>query len=343
MKKESTFILMIIFIISCKNFQSPAEKFNETVEIIHTALINDDDIVFTGGEMLYMDKINTLIINSIMTDSLLISIDMDNNRISRLIPVGNGPGEFIHINLCQTISDSIILFQDMNSAVLYQLNVFSREIKKYFAYKESAYMKVVKMKSNYFATGVFNEGMFAVWNNDIFQNYQLLYPKDKTDDKQTASKAMAYQGKLLANESLQRLLFCAAKFSYFEIFKYEKDALSSIKKSYQGEYNYVTPSDGDSRIFAYPLENNREGYIDACATNDRIYLLYSGRSIEDSGIENHERACLSNLILVFDWEGNPIVRYKTDVDLLKMCVDERNNIIYAISFNPDPELVSFKL
>ena len=102
-------------------------------------------------------------------------------------------------------------------------------------------------------------------------------------------------------------------------------------------------SEDENIIFAHPYENNREGYIDSYATDKRVYLLYSGRSIEDTNVNSHEKARLANQIHVYDWNGKPIKKFETDVDLEKICINETENIIYAIAYNPDPEIVYFKL
>lgn len=47
---------------------------------------------------------------------------------------------------------------------------------------------------------------------------------------------------------------------------------------------------------------------------------------------------------VFDWQGNPIKKYKTDQLLMRLCVDEANAKVYAIAFdNYEYHLVSFNL
>ena len=49
-------------------------------------------------------------------------------------------------------------------------------------------------------------------------------------------------------------------------------------------------------------------------------------------------------IQVFDWQGNPIKKYKTNQLLMRLCVDEANGKAYAIVYdNGDQNLVSFNL
>lgn len=49
-------------------------------------------------------------------------------------------------------------------------------------------------------------------------------------------------------------------------------------------------------------------------------------------------------VQVFDWQGNPIKRYKTNQYLMRFCVDEAKAKVYAIAFvNYEYHLVSFNL
>ena len=203
-------------------------------------------------------------------------------------------------------------------------------------------MNVLNMNNHYISTGLFKEGMFAIWNNNGFSNYVYKYPEDNFGDDKMLYKAMAYQGKIVVNNKLDRLLFCSSKFSYFELFQLVNERLESIKKEYRGKYKYDISND-ENFVFAHPLEDNVEGFIDAYSTDEYIYMLYSGRSIEDPGISTHEQACLSNQILVYDWKGNLIIRYTTDVDLKHICVSDNGKTIYAIAYNPNPVLVYFQL
>lgn len=108
-----------------------------------------------------------------------------------------------------------------------------------------------------------------------------------------------------------------------------------------GQFKYA-PSTGNN-IYAKIDSKNSEGYVDAYTTEKYIYLLYSGRVSRNSDLESIERSILSNHILVFTWDGEPVVEYETDVDLKNFCVSDSDDILYAIAYTPDPQLVSFVL
>lgn len=335
------FIFTIIIFTSCNNKKFPIHEFENVREIKSEGLL-DEEFVFVGSNMLFMGKDSSLIFQNFNGDSLITKVNMKNKEISHFLPIGNGANEFVNINVTQAKTDSTLLFQDMNSAKIYTLNAISGEMSVHFNYNNHRCMNVLNMNNHYISTGLFKEGMFAIWNNNGFSNYVYKYPEDNFGDDKMLYKAMAYQGKIVVNNKLDRLLFCSSKFSYFELFQLVNERLESIKKEYRGKYKYDISND-ENFVFAHPLEDNVEGFIDAYSTDEYIYMLYSGRSIEDPGISTHEQACLSNQILVYDWKGNLIIRYTTDVDLKHICVSDNGKTIYAIAYNPNPVLVYFQL
>lgn len=337
-------LMLISLIISCKKDESVTDLFPNSIKLSHEKIFENEELIFRNGEMLYFSIDSSLIIQSFKNDSLLVKISLKDKSITHFIPFGNGPDEFVDIQLAQQSSDSTLLFMDINSSQLLELNIITGVISNGLVYDNSMCLRMVELNGYYFSTGIFEEGLFGIWDESNFINYAMNYPQDNVNNKNEASKGLAYQGKLLANKELNRLFFCSSLFSYFELFKINSDInnISSIKKSYIGEYNYVSSED-ENIIFARPYQTNREGYIDAVATNDKIFLLHSGRTIEDVGIENREQTRLANHILVYDWDGIPLVQYETDIDLKNISINNTANIIFGVAHSPDPEVVYFKL
>ena len=84
----------------------------------------------------------------------------------------------------------------------------------------------------------------------------------------------------------------------------------------------------------------RIGYQDVCATDDYIYLLYSGRSRKFE-VENNIVMSSGRIIYVIDWEGKPIARLSLDYDLRFFSVDESKKQIYGIAVGELYDIVSF--
>ena len=75
-------------------------------------------------------------------------------------------------------------------------------------------------------------------------------------------------------------------------------------------------------------ENSQIGYINLCATGEYVYALYS----EKKAIKSTRK---SNVVLVFDWSGNPVKKYLLDTDAYYIAVDETEQSMFAAVKNSE--------
>ena len=75
-----------------------------------------------------------------------------------------------------------------------------------------------------------------------------------------------------------------------------------------------------------------EGYSTIAVTNDYIIGLFSGILLSEFSAGDN------TLLLVFDWDGNPVARYLLDQKCISIDIDPERDILYALSLNPQPEI-----
>ena len=85
--------------------------------------------------------------------------------------------------------------------------------------------------------------------------------------------------------------------------------------------------------------NNPFTYIWGCGTGKYVYLLYSGKSFDEAGRFAHQ----SSQIEVYNWEGEKVKTLLLDIPIQGMVVSEDDKTVYAISMNPEPQIVAFDL
>lgn len=86
------------------------------------------------------------------------------------------------------------------------------------------------------------------------------------------------------------------------------------------------------------------GFTHLSATDHRIYGIYVGTKSSEAGTD-------PNSIVVFDWLGNPLARYRTDYCLIALAADpvadaSGETQIYAVGVNPEDmewKLIRFKI
>jgi hypothetical protein len=82
------------------------------------------------------------------------------------------------------------------------------------------------------------------------------------------------------------------------------------------------------------------GHTIALSSSDKfIYVLYANTA-KDASFEDKFK---SNLILVFDWNGNPVKKYILDCKVKTIEVSDNEKRIFAVCDNPDPEIICFDL
>ena len=83
--------------------------------------------------------------------------------------------------------------------------------------------------------------------------------------------------------------------------------------------------------FVFPLES-RIGYIDATASREFIFGLYSGRSYVTSG----ESAYFGRFVVVFDWNGILLETMQLESDALAIAFDSDGRNLFVVRHSPRP-------
>jgi hypothetical protein len=143
-----------------------------------------------------------------------------------------------------------------------------------------------------------------------------------------------YIGDFVVNPKQNRMAYA---YKYFKIIKFmDLDAqtirtINFEKVEFDESTNYVL--DG--------LDKNVTHYWGACAGDDYVYFLYSGRTPYEVGREAGKKL---HYIFVeqYDWNGNPIHKYKLD-HWGYFTVDDKNKKIYLASTNDDDPFFVFQL
>jgi hypothetical protein len=102
-----------------------------------------------------------------------------------------------------------------------------------------------------------------------------------------------------------------------------------LKKRISGNYDYQTPIVGDN-------DNNIQQYINVVAGQQYFYALYQGRSSKNKTIN-------SDVIEVFDYNGNPVAKYTFDICPQIFTIDETNHILYGYNFKFEDHLLKCNL
>lgn len=199
---------------------------------------------------------------------------------------------------------------------------------------------VVTNNHAFIGVGSYQDSMFKIINEkgQVTKGY-FTYPyKNKTEGKISANvRAMAYQGTMEINPSQNKLVYVTSYAKQLYFFLVEEGKMQLIKEIKDSYPQYIPDtSHGVSAIYD---KKAPFGFTDVTTTDQFVYALYSGKSFEEYGLQCSE----GNKLFVYTWGGELVDEYTLDIDINCICVDNHDEIMYAIANNPDPQIVKFNI
>lgn len=202
---------------------------------------------------------------------------------------------------------------------------------------DTDYQKIVKLDhENFVGVGLF-EKRFALSKLNEKEPYYLglNYPfESEFPDYNHEVLAMAYQGNLIVNPNKDRFFFSSTRSANLDIIEYQRDKLKPI--SINHFWPPVFTGSSGSSVQAKMSIENKAGFLSASGTEKYIYLLFSGKKAS-------ENSNYSDVILVYDWNGDPVKKILLDVKVNLISVSEDDEKIIAYFDDGKPNLILFDI
>lgn len=351
MKKIHCNILLfsLFFLYSCQNVNNQVQtwesSFTDVQKIHSTPLLQEELILGRPFLMHYADS--SLLIYDDLADSIFCFIDMANdNKIYRTGRKGQAGNEFLQVfSFCNMPSDSLIGVYDAFRHCLREIS--TRKIRLGIdefpiIYKDSiSSLKLFYTKyETFLGMGFYEENMLSLSGESIGHKFYFEYPYKDRREKAIPNRlrGMAYQGTWCSNKSLDRFLYVARNapiICFYEISE------TDIKKTYEWIGGYPMYRTEETKQWsAAPISaDNEMTFISAYATDNFVYLLYSGQTIKDAQMD----AFQSNTIYQLRWDGSPVKRYDLDYPTSLFCVSDKDDTIYALADKDELEIVYYRI
>ena len=144
----------------------------------------------------------------------------------------------------------------------------------------------------------------------------------------THTRFLANQGDLIMHPEKKKFAYSLRFSSNLDVFEIVDGKIKLIKSLRLGDLKLKSTVESGIFYSAKLTEDTQIGYLNICATEDYIYALYTDKKACES-------ARKSNIVLVFDWNGNPVRKYLLDTDVYYMAVDESLQSMFAAIKNSE--------
>ena len=330
---------MLIIFASCK--ESSRNAVLQKVQL-------EGEILFSDSDLNMSTPVHIQIV-----DTLLVTVNNDNDvhidvwslnskeRLNSFAKKGNGPLEFRRIDSFKANHiDSCIYFYDIDRRRLFKVaygNLLedSPNIQEFFKWKlddESPFAleETYKLKDSFFAVNKTDTARFLL--SDKLSN---IKPYEKFPDKSNVNpnlsemgNAQLYSSRIAISPNMKQIMALGLTSDMLNVIKIEDDGLS-VKTTVTAFPNdiYMMPMK-DNLVYGLHTLKTKYYHINVCATDKYVYAIWKG-DIHDR--KKHPGLMVSNIVKVYDWDGNECYELILDKDIFNLIVSPDNQIMYALT------------
>ncbi len=367
--KSKILLLLLISLYACRENKivSVVELFDgESISLSHKKLsLKDDSAMLLSPGRIEIEN-EFMIVRARKTSKLLSLVDLNSNAVVKSwCNKGNGPGEYIGIlNYYKNYNNTGINAWD---GALQRMNFFSYESIfndpdpfsiDLFADNKSM-LKADNSIDGFYANMLqLSKTLFLGFGNNKGKRFTLFDLEKQTKmnvgdfpdsdihkDAEPFFRNQAYSGYFNYNSELDKVIYMSMESEMFEIFNIVEDSMTLAYGNYTTIPQYIPGSVKLKQNTKEEKFTNGKGRLVYLVTSvDKIFLLYEcyPKGASDSDISAY-LSSKADLLLVFDWNGKPIQKYKLDCMVTELGYDSKRNRLYAIKPKPDPEIVYFDL
>lgn len=323
-------LLFLALAISCQKQDNNKTTFQKKIQLVESDfIVNKDDLGRVEGIQCNDSFLITWDYHSGQSFSLFDS--HTGKHLGRFGDIGQGPteiplpcGGYIIQNKYKIFSCStgFIAQYDLDSL---SINI-NREpqilCRKVFTDDFFLSATVPINDSLYFGAGVYaSKNQYVLFNQKgqivdtnvlIYNAYNNLFDK--------SLKILSNQGRMTKSPSADKFAFFINNSSNIDFIEVTNKKINILKLLRERDPIYTPVQEGSMKM-VYPDRKSAIGYIDIASGENYVYALYSDNTIE--------KGCRSNIVHVFDWNGNPKKKYILTKEAHYITVDEINKHLYA--------------
>lgn len=310
-------------------FLKDQDPFGEVIELKGQQIVEPDTFIFKTSEDRMLLCSDSILVQKNYRAPYFVFHYPAMTYIKTVGVKGNGPDEFLIPEVVPSVDKEALcclyersngriyrLDKELNQTYLYTLfptekwgvNDLQEIGKNEFVYQSGRYIRTIKVEGD-----------------------SLKEEKRYPLTLRFARKSPVL-GSLAANPQRNRMVYA---YKYFKIVKFmnmKGDSVRTLNFQQKG-------FDDETLNIADGLDANVTHYMQVSPTRDYVYISYSGRTPYAVGSDN-DKGNRYMYVEQYDWNGNPVRKYKLDNFSISMMVDGRLNRLMLITYyNDDPYFI----
>ena len=337
MKNNVLSFLIAVLFFSCSGKNVEVQRISNLEYVV----VSDSIYTRMPGTILYQDGI-VFWEDPISFDNIIHAVDVKNR--TELLAFGNrgeGPNDFTE-TIMSLDSEGGIIVNDLNKPleIHFQVNIDKKSV-SFSSYKYDCDNKATRLlyldKGKVLYHYPEAEKMFQVKENTSEYSFGERPIKEKMNNAYDI-----FQGQIAYNPQRRLLVYSNLIFPYLSIYK----RLDSEGWSQIGEWKEnldYTISEGKLNF----APDSKKGAMELALTNDYIVLLQRDTEIEENisnkDMRGRNMASLPRSLFVYDYDLNLKKIVNMPFPMLRLCGDVATKTDYAMSVNPEFELIKLEL
>ena len=338
--KTNVFLVASLLLAFCSCSSKQEQKEVPVQSLKHEVLMGDEYLIGRTRDLNLMNDSIPVVIN-LKSENVFQVLNHSRKKVLEMGQVGQGPDDFLMPFGLSTRENNAFSFYDLNrrrySTIHLNEDDDSWQVEHHFKSDSLPHIHIQPIRDSlYLGTGMYkNYHLVLLDKHGVFRKGfgEIPYRDEEERKVEDMIRSEAYQGTLAVSPSGNKVAHVLIKGDMIYLYNIaengELELISEQIKAYP-DYRY----DSGALNQSSPMH-----HLMACATDDYIYTLYSGRTYK----EHKDKAFRGNLISVYDWDGNLVKLLELDVDVNEIAITRDNRKIYAIADLPDPVLIAFTL
>lgn len=313
------------------------DSLGEVIELTGEQITTNQIFKIAETEMLVKDSV--MIMKNISGENLFRIFRLPDFKLLKTFgKTGRGPDEFQYSHLVQSEDKNILCFIfEITNSKLYKVDRYLNLTPANIQLEKSKSVFDEKLLYSYSDTDFFYVGNTTAgkaifrsnMSNDSILTTEVFYLSFSPKHRNWAN----YIGDFGANKAKGRLVYA---YKYFKRLVFMDTTGTKIRI-----LNFKSEEVQKKEVLAQLGPDNVTQYWGMSCQPNYVYVLYSGRTpIEVSKQFKQENFYI--FVEQFDWNGNPIRKFKLD-HWGYFCVDEKSNSLYIASVNDDEPVFRYKL